>query len=307
MNEINKANGYLKSDNRRLLTVLNDTTKKELVSKISYDAIINSGASNLTEYLQKLNQQNPEIPNFILDFYRSNGTTNNGKAKHTKVKDKTFLVEWKKPNNNAQLGESGSVNGAAPIVAPTEHSTHQNNNMMNTEPQNTQPINYGMNAVMEQQLTLRMKAGRYDEEKEKNQELKRKLAKLEQKNDDLHAELREAKTDLKTAEKFKEFELLKKDLDKKPFVDSETAQMALQVLGPVLSQVLSKGQPQVSAGLTGTEHLSQVKKALIQEIQSTSCTDEMANNLTSLYVVLLNNDPNVNAQLAAVINQYNNQ
>ena len=34
MNEINKANGYLKSDNRRLLTVLNDTTKKELVSKI---------------------------------------------------------------------------------------------------------------------------------------------------------------------------------------------------------------------------------------------------------------------------------
>lgn len=319
--KVKEIHNYLQGHPRREILVLDKDTNVPLSERVSLNAITQTGAANLQVFLQQLNASYPTTKNMLVQVYQPNGVG------RSKLKE-TLNINWE-PGNNTFLGESSSAKGVGgDSPAPTE-LIPQNNKSMNTDNPQFPVQNFGMGAAFHQQISLYTKAERYDELKEKNAELlkkvdkiedeaKQKLKKLEDeyveklkklnlKNDDLHVELREAKSDLKLANDRKDFELLKKDLDKKPLIDPEVVRMAIEQGGPILAAVMSKGQmpQQVTSGLTGAENLSEVKKALVEEIYKETFSDEMATNLTNLYMVLLENNPLYNTQLTAVINQYN--
>lgn len=311
ISKVQEIQNYLQGHPRREIHVLDKSNNSSLSKNMTFKAITDTGATDLQSYLQKLNALHPQISKFLVEVHQPNGVG------RTKLKE-TLTINWE-PDNSTFLGESSSANGAGCDSPASTELLSQNNKSMNTDNPQFPVQNFGMGAAFQQQISLHTKAERYDELKEKNAELikkidrleeshKAKIKKLEGKNDTLYDELREANVRLKTAEEFKKLELLKKDIEKKPFIDPETAKAVLEQAGPVLAAFMQKGQmQQPTAGLTGAENLSAVKKALVEEIYKESFTDDMANNLTNLYMVMLENNPIYNDQLVAIIQQYNNQ
>lgn len=306
-NQIEKIEGFLRKDARNQICIYSVESNKKLTPKKLNLIDLQNSTSTLLALLQQIKQNNPDLTQARIDIYKPNGNSTT-----IKVANGSTIVNWGEPKN-VPLGEGSSVQSAvtANVAAPPGQLTPPN--MENQ-------TSMGLSAAMIQQVELISKAKDADklaeqirelkqDHLEEKSELKTKLKKIEQKNDDLHAELREAKSDLKTAEKFKELELLKVGLDKKPFLDPETTNKAIEILGPLLGNLMSAQNPaaNASSGLNGVENLSDVKQSLIQEIAKQDFSDQMADSLMSIYILLINGDAAIQQQLASVIQQYNNQ
>lgn len=305
--QITAIEDFLNKNARNQICIFNTENNTKLTPKKLTFSDIKNKHNNLLELLQQIKLENPSLVKASIEKYTPNGTNTT-----IKVSNGATTVNWG-ANKNVPLGEGSSVQSAVTANVAAPPGQLKPSNMENSTPM-------GLSAAMVQHVELISKAKEADklaeqikelkkEHSEEKSELKAKLKKLDSKNDDLHAELREAKADLKTAEKFKELELLKLGLEKKPMLDPETTNKAIEILGPVLANLMSKQNPaaNVDAGLNGVENLSDVKQSLIQEIAKQEFTDQMADNLMSIYILLINGDAAIQQQLSNVIQQYNNQ
>ena len=269
--------------------------KNKLANKVSITDIKEAGFNNLPEYLVYIGSENPEIKTILIEKYKANGSTSK-------------LIENASIKVNLALGEGSPEKSAVTenVAAPPGTNNLKPIETMNSNANNTFSPAIGMNAAVPQHIDLVTRAKEATRLEKENQKLEKKIDKLELKNDDLHAELREAKVDLKTAEKFKDLELLKLGLEKKPFIDKEAGQMVVGVLAPFLQNMIPSGnQAPQQTGMQGVDALSSVKKSLVQEISKPEFTDVMANDLMNIYVLLLDNNPLINQQIATLIQTYN--
>lgn len=294
---LGKIEEFLQQDARNQICVFNDETNKKLDSKVSYSGILETGATNLPDYLLQFGLKYPEIKKVRVEKYTPNGTTT------IKVPNGTLKVKL-------ALGDVSPDESAVAVsvTAPSGTNYQKPSETMNHQDQNTFPV--GMNAAVMQHIELVTRAKEATRLEKENEKLEKKIENLEKKNDLLNDKLRKSKVDLDTADKFKELELLKASLAKKPFIDKETGQMLSGAILPIMEKIMSGGGSgavqQQAVGLQGVENLSDVKKGLIQEIAKQDFTDQMANNLTNIYILLDENNPVINQQFETIINQYNN-
>lgn len=290
IDKIAQLQNFLKEDDRREIRFVNFKTDENLTRKYTLNKILASGASDLQAYIYKVVADNPNVLEIKVEKFTSNGSAS------TKL-----FVEKQPTIITLSLGEDRLVKDA-PTVESVGASNSQNPNNTHTMEQ----TQMGLSAAMVQHVELLTKAKEADRLAAEIIEVKEKLKKVEQKNDDLHSELREAKSDLKTAEKFKDLELKTAALEKKPFVDPETAKLAIGAVGPLLEAFMNKGQNLAQGGgLSGVENLSTIKQQLFSEIKKNDFTDAQANNLMSILILLIDGNAFINQQLATLIEQYN--
>lgn len=299
--QLQKIQDFLTADSRRQIRVVNDDTSEFLTKKITLDQILTQ-AANVQEFIQNLYLKNSTLKKITIQQFRSNG------SKTIKTNDENTIT-WKNTNTKLPLGEGRSGLGASEHDAPTEQVIHPQLKQTNTmdpnfpemTPQNFQ--SFGLGLV--EQIDLRTKAKEREYLIQENQRLQDKLRNLEQKNDDLHSELREAKSDLRVAEKDKALDIKMMEMQKKPFVDPDTLRTIMESAPSIMAAVM--GQRAAMPGLGNVQGLSEAKTQLINEIQKGSFSEDMTQSMISLMMVLMNGNPQSKELLVQAINLFNAQ
>ncbi len=293
--EIKEIQDFLEQDPRRTITIYNNETEEKIVRKICLPQILES-AENLEEYIKNLKHSNVNLEEIAIDKYTSNGTSDRKRGLTVRLTTTS--------NNDLPMGgkEMGALATMPGIVAlPVSNHGHQ----VHTPQIHSNPtMSFGLNGGLSipQQISLFTKAERYDELKEQITDLKGEYRELKTENASLVLELRQKDALLATSDKKLEYEMLKKDLEKKPMIDSKILEKGLDTITAIVpSMVQSKVE---TGGLTGAEdHFSEEKTRLLNAIRKPNCDDAICNNLALIYSKLRTN-PKFVEELKILIEKY---
>ncbi|MFL0136439.1 hypothetical protein V2647_07780 [Tenacibaculum maritimum] len=297
MEELSKIQDFLQENSDHRIDIFDYKTKQKFHRKLSYNNLLES--NNTIQSLITNIHQTYNLSEIGIQKFKPNGSSKR-KVGEPIVIDSTIKVTINTQEKNIlpkemfQKTEARAIESQPAIARPVS---------------DFQSFNYGMNSPMgmgmPEVISLHTKAERYEELKEKNNDLRSDKRKLEREIDALTIENRELKTDLALADKKLDLEIKNIKSERKPILDPTITNGLLGVLKEVAPAMMASkiGATGMQGTETPKEELSDVKTVFFDFLKS-EMSDAMAEELLMVGVGLIKSK-NFTEELRASIKKHN--
>jgi len=294
----------LSNNSRRTIDIYNVEGKK-IRTAVTYE-IIRSEASNLSGYL-KIIQKEAGVGVLKIQQKKPNGSTRSKVGEVIATGDE-ITVNFKNPEPQEMSREVAGVANSGNQMQPTPY--HNDNlykelyekevSKNQNQPQGLNGGSFGLSGL--EIMNLNTKSALYEQLQEAHKKLEKKYDRLEDKNEELHKNLRQKDTENSISAQRLELAVAKAKQEQKGFGDNPAFLKLIDSLTDIAPALISGGTE--NAGLSGSESsLSAIKQEIIRMVSSDNFTDPMA-DILKLVTIGIYQNKEFTDELVVLINKH---